>query len=107
MTIDRSAEAFTLVVCVELLLPGVGSVVVLVTVAVLLNTVPCATLAFTVATMVRVADAPDARVPTVQVGVVHVPTEGVALTKVSPAGRLSVAATARALLGPLFVTTIV
>ena len=106
MTIERSADVFTVVVCVEVLLPGVGSGVVLVTVAVLLSTVPCATLAFTVATIVSVAEAPAARVPMVQVGVVHVPTDGVALTKVSPAGRLSVAETAWALLVPLLVTTI-
>ena len=106
MTIERSADVFTVVVCVEVLLPGVGSGVVLVTVAVLLSTVPCATLAFTVATMVSVAEAPAARMPMVQVGVVHEPTEGVALTKVNPAGRLSVAETAWALLVPLLVTTI-
>ena len=106
MTIERSADVFTVVVWVEVLLPGVGSGVVLVTVAVLLSIVPCATLAFTVATIVSVAEAPAASVPMVQVGVVQVPTDGVALTKVRPAGRLSVAETACALLVPLLVTTI-
>ena len=105
MTIDRSAEVFTVVVCVDVLLPGFGSGVVLVTVAVLINTVPCATLAFTVATMVSVADAPEANVPMLQVGVVHVPTDGVALTKVRPAGRISLADTDCASLVPLLVTT--
>ena len=107
MTIDRSAEVFTVVVWVEVLLPGIGSGVVLVTVAVLLNTVPCGTLAFTVATMVKVAEAFTASVPIVQVGVVHEPTDGVALTKVRPAGRISLAETVCALLTPLLVTTIV
>ena len=106
MTIERSAEVFTVVVWVDVLLPGVGSGVVLVTVAVLLNTVPCATLAFTVATMVRVAEAPAARVPMVQVGVVHDPTDGVALTKVRPAGNTSIADTDCASLVPLLCTTI-
>ena len=107
MTIDRSAEVFTVVVWVEVLLPGFGSGVVLVTVAVLLRTVPFATFAFTVATMVSVAEAFAARVPIVQVGVVHDPTDGVALTKVSPEGRLSVDETVCASLVPLLVTTIV
>ena len=101
MTIERSAEVFTVVVCVEVLLPGVGSGVVLVTVAVLLRMVPCATLAFTVAIMVSVAEAPGARVPTLQVGVFHVPVDGVALTKVRPAGRTSLAETTCASLTPL------
>ena len=107
MTIDRSAEEFTVVVCVDVLLFGFGSGVVLVTVAVLVSTVPIGTLAFTVATMVIVAEAPTASVPIVQVGVVHEPTDGVALTKVRPAGRISLAETVCALLTPLLVTTIV
>ena len=106
MTIDRSAEEFTVVVCVDVLLFGFGSGVVLVTVAVLVSTVPCGTLAFTVAKIVRVAEAPTASVPIAQVGVVHEPTDGVALTKVRPAGRTSLAETACALLMPLLVTTI-
>ena len=107
MTIDRSAEVFTVVVWVEVLLPVFGSGVVLVTVAVLVSTVPNGTLAFTVTTIVMVAEAPTASVPIVQVGVVHDPTDGVALTKVRPAGRISLAETACASLVPRLCTTIV
>ena len=89
MTIDRSADVFTVVVWVEVLLPGFGSGVVLVTVAVLVRTVPLGTFGFTVATMVSVADAPATSEPMVQVGAVQVPTDGVALTKVRLAGRTS------------------
>ena len=88
-------------------MPGTGSVVVLVTVAVLLMTVPSKTFVFTFATMVSVAEVQAARVPMVQAGDVQLPADWPALIKVSPAGRLSVAVTPSASLVPLFVTTIV
>ena len=104
LTIDRSAVAITLVVSVAVLLDRFGSGVVLVTVAVLLNTVPCGRFVFTVDTIVIVADAPTPSVPIVQVGADHVPTDGVALIKVKPEGRRSVAETFCAILVPLLVT---
>jgi hypothetical protein len=77
------------VVAVAVLLPGVGSGVVLVAVAPLLSTVPPATDACTVALMVSVALLPAARVPTVQVGLDQLPWVAVAVTPVSPDGNAS------------------
>ena len=65
-------------VTVEVLLPGVGSISVPEIVAVLAY----GPEAFTVATMVKVALAPLARLPILQFGAVQVPVDGVALTKV-------------------------
>ena len=63
LVILRSAWASTSVSSVELLLPGVGSVVVLLTVAVLLMMLPSATLGFTVP-RIRIVKLPEAaRVP--------------------------------------------
>ena len=104
---ERSAEALTLTVLVAVLLPGVGSVVVLVTVAVFPTTLPWATLLFTLATIVIVAVAALASVPIVQFGADQEPTEGVALTKVIVAGSTSATETACASDVPLFVTVMV
>ena len=79
----------TLISIAAALLVETGSVVVLLTLAIFCIVVPSATVAFTVATSTKFAEAPFARVPTVQLGADHVPTEGVALTKVKPAGRMS------------------
>jgi hypothetical protein len=103
LVIDRSAFAVTFVLAVELLLPGVGSEVVADTVAVFerLATV------FAVTTRAIVGDAPALTVPRLQVTVLvpeHEPTEGVAETKVVPAGSVSLTVTPAALLGPEFVT---
>ena len=83
-TIARSAVAFTVFETVEVLLARTGSNVELLTMAVLSRIVPEATLLFTVATMVSVAVPPLIRVPSDQFGAVQDPTDGVALTKVSP-----------------------
>src|SRR5438094_234163 len=56
----RSLWACTVVEAVELLLPGLGSVVLLLAVAVLLNTFPSGTLGLTCATTVKLAEAPAA-----------------------------------------------
>ena len=103
----RSADVLTVVVSMAVLLPGTGSVVELVTVAVLLSIVPCAKFALAVATMVNVALAPDASVPMVQFGAVHEPVEGIALTKVNPAGSTSLTETDNAEAGPRLFTVMV
>ncbi len=87
------------------LLSGSGSVVVLDTVAVLMIEVPWATLLLTLATKINVASPELARVPMVQFDADQDPTDGVALTKVRPAGSTSVTETACASMGPLLVTT--
>jgi hypothetical protein len=53
-----------------------------------------------VATIDKVALPPFTKFPIVQLGAVHVPVEGVALTKVYPAGKISFTVTPVALLGP-------
>ena len=104
LTTERSACVFTVVVCVEVLLEGVGSGVVLVTVATLVRLPE--TLLLTVAVRVMVAEAPAARVPMVHVGALHCP-EGLALTKVRPVGSTSLTETLWASEVPLLVTTMV
>ena len=64
------------------------------------NDDPPAVVAFTCATTVNVALAPDARLGIVQFGLVNVPADGVALIKVMPAGKLSVSATLVPAIGP-------
>ena len=88
-----------------LLLPGLGSAVVALTVAVLVTFTPAEPDA--VAVTVRVALAPLARVPMAQTPPVYVPELGVAETKVRPLGRASVTETPAAALGPLFLTVMV
>ena len=88
---------------VEVLLPGVGSTSVPEIVAVLAY----GPEAFTVATIVKVALAPLAKFPILQFGALHVPVDGVALTKVYPAGKTSFTVTPVALLGPALLAVIV
>src|SRR3954452_5257453 len=61
--------------------------------------------------MVTVAEAPDATVPSAQVNVglaaVHVPSDGVIVPRVNPAGNVSETLTAVAFEAPLFVTVTV
>jgi hypothetical protein len=98
--------ATTSVGVVEELLPGTGSFDVDVTVAVL--PIGPATEVFT--KRVTVAVSPGAMLPSAHVTVVvpeHVPWDGVAETKLVPAGRTSVTVAPVAVPGPLFVTTIV
>jgi hypothetical protein len=106
LVIARSAEeteGLTVVDEVALLLPGTGSLVVLDTLAVLLN-VPAAV---GVTTIVTVALAPLATLPRLQVTVLvplQPPWLGVADTNVVAAGNVSVTVTAEAEVGPPLVT---
>ena len=86
-----------------MLLAAVGSYVVDVATAVFVM-VP---VAVTVATIERVAPAPLARLPTAQAPLAYVPTDGVALTRVRPAGNASATDTACAALGPALATVTV
>ncbi len=105
IVVAMSACGVTVVVAVELLLPGLGSVVPgALTVAVLVIVPPVRLL---VTTSVTVAVAPLAIVPIVQVtGAVplHVPCVEVADTNVVPAGRGSVMMTLGAVSMPRFET---
>jgi hypothetical protein len=116
--ISRSACGLAVPVDVALLLAGFGSVVEVLTAAVLEIVVPLARLLGVCRTIENVALAPLTNVVVVQLtvpvaptaGVVHVkgdPAFCVSETKVVPAGRGSTIETLCASLGPLFVTTIV
>src|SRR5690348_7620845 len=72
----KSACAITVVVAVAELLPGVGSVVAVVAVAVLVSIVLCGVLALTLTTMVKTAVSPAATVAFVNVTVPVPPTAG-------------------------------
>ncbi len=90
------------------LLVASGSVSVPITEAVF-ESIPCV-LAFTLTTSVMLADTCGLRIPMGQVTVavpVHVPCVGVAETKVTPAGKVSVTLTPVAWEGPLLATPIV
>jgi hypothetical protein len=93
----RSAFAFATVVVVVALFGVVGSKVVVVAVAVFDRTVPAAVFAATVTTIVTVALAPTARLPSGQLTVVvpvhGPPWLGVAETRVVAAGRVSLTLT--------------
>jgi hypothetical protein len=104
LAVDKSADAPTVVVAVAVLLPGVGSGVVLVAVATLFSIVPLATEANTVALMVSVWLLPAASVPTAQVGPDQLPCVAVAVTPVSPDGNASLTDTFCASEVPLFLT---
>ena len=67
----------------------------------------CEPLAFTVATMVKVAVAPLEKLPIFHVDKTQEPTEGVALTMVYPACNTSETSTPVASFGPLFVAVTV
>ena len=114
MVIARSADTLlTDVVVVAVLLPGVGSAVLLDTVAVLVNVEPLARLVLVCATKTKVAVELAARL--VHEAVDVLPPESVALgpadcvklTKVSPDGSASDSDALAAALGPLLVTVIV
>ena len=107
LTTDKSAEVFAVVYSVDVLLPGFGSVVVVITVAELVIVVPLGMSGSTAAVIVRVTTAPLARVPMVQTGDSQEPLDGLALTKERPAGRMSLTDTFCADDGPLFDTVIV
>src|SRR2546423_1651701 len=106
LVIARSANRWTVVVAVAVLLPVLGSGVTDVTVAVLVI-VPVV-VGLTVTTIVIVVVAAAARLARVQVTVpldwLHVQPAPAALTKVTPAGRVSVTVTLVAPVGPPLVT---
>jgi len=95
----RLAEVMTVVVAVPVLLPGLGSGVVLVAVTVLVKIVPAGTLGLTWRISRAVAVAPAGRGP---------PAGGPLVwtndTSDVPGGRVSTAFQACASLGPLLVT---
>jgi hypothetical protein len=106
LLMDRSADAVTVVLTDEVLLPDVGSLVVLVTLAVLAMLPACAG-AVTVTVMTG-AVAPAAKAGRVQVTemlalFVQVHPAPLAETNVTPAGSVSVTETLAASDGPLFV----
>ena len=87
-----------------------GSVVVVVAVAVLVIVEPLGAPALTFTTRVIVAEPPAGIVPRVHVTVAvpaHVPCDGVAETKAFPAGTASVSDTPSASDGPTLATVIV
>ena len=87
----------------ELLFKGVGSLSKPLIIAVFVYD----PVELTVATTVKVAETPLARLPIDQVDPVNVPTEGVALTRVYPDGNASVTETPVPSFGPLLVAVIV
>lgn len=117
MVTDRSALLETVVVVVPVLLFGLGSLVVVLTVAELVNTVLFGVLAFTFTTRVNCALAPVASVVAVAVTVPVPPTGTTSVrvqppgtvkdTNVVPAGKVSEKLRPLASLGPLFVAVIV
>ena len=108
---DRSAlPAPTPVIAVELLFTALGSVDVLLTVAVLEIVVPAGSETALVTTSVTVAEPPLMIVPSEQLtgdAALHVPCDGVAETNVVFAGIVSDTVTLAASDGPLFDTVIV
>jgi hypothetical protein len=112
---DKSAEA-TVVLAVALSLPGLGSVVEDVTVAVFEITVPPATDALTLTTSGKVRLLPAVKVVIVQLmvpvpptaGIIQVqPAGGVNEEKVVPEGNVSCMLTLLAFPGPLLVSVMV
>ena len=95
----RSAAADGPGVTLLVLFPVLGSLVVVVMVAVLVYE----PLAFTLASIVRVFVSPLFKVPIVQLGAAQLPEVVFAFTKVYPEGKTSFTTTLAALLGPLLV----
>src|SRR5215813_8471864 len=88
LLIARAALLWTVVVAVAELLPGVGSVVALETLAVLVMIVPLAVPAVTFTTTVKTLDPPEASDGFVNVSV-PVPPAGTASVRDQPAGVLT------------------
>src|SRR5437660_10346602 len=115
----RSVTALTVVVMVELLLAGLGSVVLLLTLAVLTMLEPSGALEFTCTTMVKDAEPAGGKAVGSRAAMFPVlPAAGAVTrnagplvcaseTKVVLAGTASVNSTPWASLGPLFVKVIV
>ena len=113
-----SAEVWTVVVAVPVLLAGVGSVVELAAVAEFVIVAPLAVLELTFTTIVKTAVSPAATVPLEKTTLPVPPTAGelvlhqvpvvtTADTNVAFAGTASVTVTVWASLGPLLVKLIV
>src|SRR4029077_19823190 len=101
----RLADAAALSVTLARSLAGFASTSVC---CVMVAVVTRAPGAVTVATSVSVAGVPvSLRVPTVQLGAVYVPCDGMAWTNVRPAGNASVTITPVAGFGPLLVAVTV
>src|SRR4051794_27526796 len=98
--IDRSAEAFTVVVAVALLLAVFPSKVDEAALAVFVRTVPSGVLGFTVPVTVMVALPLAAIVPRLQGKAVQPPCDELTVTPVRSTGSLSPTLTARASEGP-------
>src|SRR2546423_12304105 len=123
LTTDRSASVLIVVVAVELLLNGLESVEVggevgAVIVAVFETELPFAAVETTLATRVKVAEAPDTKLERLQKMGPLEPTDGVKQTNIGPvdcvkdwnvsvAGRASLRETFTASEGPLFAAVIV
>ena len=108
LVIARSADGVTVVVAEEELLPGTGSLVVAATVAVSVRVAPCAGAVTTTAIVGAVTPAASAgRVQVAETLPAFEQTQPtpVALTKVTPAGRVSVTVRFAASDGPLSTTT--
>ena len=113
--VDKSAAPETVVVAVPVSLPGLGSVVAELAIALFEITVPEATDAPTFTTSVN-TELLTANAPLLQLIAPTLPTPGLVQlqplgetseTKVVPAGSVSVSAAAVATLGPALVTVIV
>jgi hypothetical protein len=107
LLIARSADATTVVVVLEVLLPGVGSAVVEATDAVLVSEPPW--LGAVTTTVITAAVAPAASAGRVQLtdtlpAFVHVQPAPLAELNVTPAGSVSATVRFAASDGPLFVT---
>jgi hypothetical protein len=109
--IATSADVLTVVDATDVLFAGVGSVVVLLTVAAFEIEEPFGVPALTLTVSVMVAEPPLMSVPALQVtagpAATHVPCDGVAETNVVFAGSVSDTETPFASDGPLLVTVIV
>src|SRR5258706_8447342 len=109
----RSARVCTVVIAIPVLLPGVGSGVALLAVALLLIIVPFAVDAGMLTTIVNTADSPAMTVPfekTIGPAVFTAqpaPVVTIADTSVVPAGTASLTMTVCASLGPAFAKLIV
>ena len=107
MVMARSADAVTVVFAVAVLLPGVGSLVVDDTLAVLVSEAACAgavTTTVIVGAVTPVASAGRVQVTDTLPAFVQVHPVPVAETKVTPAGRVSATDRFAASDGPLFTT---
>ena len=108
IAIARSAVAPTVVICVAVLLPGIGSALVAVTVAVSVMVPGAFGAVMTIEIGGALPGGSDGRVQvTTPAACVQVQPVPVALTNVAPAGSVSVTVMPVAVLGPRSVTVTV